>query len=162
MRRCFLDQLRRESAWLRQLASAQTTPGQLGWAKVEPKVLRPLIRSPVSNRAQDRYRVSDSPQSPGLDQLIDHWCVDPPSKPARDLGAWRNDSSVHARLIHHLAVLARATALRRLGLHARSLAPLDPRNTCRGNEDARPPFVPPDAVARRILGQNLLDDPRAS
>ena len=48
---------------------------------------------------------------------------------------------------------------RRLGLHARSLA-LDPRHTCRRSEDARAPVVPADAKARRILGQNLLDNAR--
>src|SRR3990172_2062840 len=53
-----------------------------------------------------------------------------------------------------------ARVARRSGLHALSLAPLDPRDACGGSEDARAPVVPADAEARRILGQNLLDDAR--
>ena len=36
------------------------------------------------------------------------------------------------------------------GLHALSLARLDPRDACRGSEDARAPVVPPDAEARPL------------
>ena len=58
------------------------------------------------------------------------------------------------------AFVVASRGLPRSGLHALSLAPLDPRDTCRGSEDARAPVVPPNAEARRILGQNLLDDAR--
>ena len=52
----------------------------------------------------------------------------------------------------------RCAASCRSGLQALSLARLDPCDACRGSEDARAPVVPSDAEARRILGQNLLDD----
>jgi hypothetical protein len=49
----------------------------------------------------------------------------------------------------------------RSGLHALSLV-LDPYDACRRSEDAPTPIVPPDAKARRILGENLLDDARST
>src|SRR4029450_8435731 len=63
-----------------------------------------------------------------------------------------------ARRGHRRAPCQARTASSASGLYARSLAPLDPRDTCRGSEDARAPVVPADAEARRILGQNLLND----
>ena len=44
--------------------------------------------------------------------------------------------------------------------YALFLTRLDPRDACRGSEDARAAVVPADAEARRNVGQNFLDDAR--
>ena len=44
-----------------------------------------------------RVIVSSRPDPPAVDrnrQLVDYWRINPPGKPTRDLGAWRNNGSV--------------------------------------------------------------------
>jgi hypothetical protein len=69
------------------VSSDRAKSGQVGKSSAKGFVSfgRVIVSSRLRPPAVDRNR-----------QLVDYWRVNPPGKPARDLGAWRDNGSVYS------------------------------------------------------------------